>query len=221
MGGLEPASPDPTASDTALRIFAYAGLILNLGATLSSVLLLLAVTSVPTAARRLYMSCSHGYPRRIFLHHNKKDSEKPEDKTSSPASGAADIPHFPRLQHRRPNVPDTLKDMKSLNQFLLRGDTEGKILHAFGVARGWRFLLQHCIFCFLAGCVCAFVHVGILVWVSESTTVASVMMPMALIGFIPPLIVFFFAMDSPSCKHCHEEKYVSIAWVWWYTDCFL
>lgn len=211
---MEPASDIPSASDTALRVFAYAGLILNLGATLSSVLLLLAITSVPTAARRIYMSCSHGYPRKVFLHHKnseKEESEVTEEKQSGSPSGlTSGMPHFPRLQHRRPNVNNTMDDMKSLNQFLLQGDTEVKILQAFGVARGWHYLLQHCIFCFLAGCVCAFVHVGILVWDSESMTVASVMMPVALVGFIPPLIVLFFAMDSPRCRYCYEERLVCI-----------
>lgn len=169
---------------------------------------------MPTAARRIYMSCSHGYPRKVFLHHKnseKEESEVTEEKQSGSPSGlTSGMPHFPRLQHRRPNVNNTMDDMKSLNQFLLQGDTEVKILQAFGVARGWHYLLQHCIFCFLAGCVCAFVHVGILVWDSESMTVASVMMPVALVGFIPPLIVLFFAMDSPRCRYCYEERLVCI-----------
>ena len=94
-----------SAADTALRIFAYAGLVLNLGATLSSVLLLLAITSIPTAARRLYMTCSHGYPRKVFLHYsNNKESEaaaatEKESGTSSAPALPSSFPHFPRHRH--------------------------------------------------------------------------------------------------------------------------
>ncbi|KAK7683495.1 hypothetical protein QCA50_013329 [Cerrena zonata] len=200
VGSLEPANSDPTASDTALRIFAYAGLILNLGATLSAVLLLLAVTSVPSAARRLWMSCSHGYPRKVFLYENEKKRRISEGITNTPAPG---VPSSSTSQD--PTKPED-SPIRLSNKSLLQGDPDDEILHAFGVARGWRLLLQHCVFCFLTGCICAFVHVGILVWINESTTVASVAMPIAVIGFIPPSIIFFFGMDSLSCKECHPDK---------------
>lgn len=53
------------ASDAALRFLTYGGLFLNLGGTFSAVLLLLAITEMPSTARRLYVSCPHSYPRRM------------------------------------------------------------------------------------------------------------------------------------------------------------
>lgn len=49
-----------------MRFFAFTGLALNLGATLSAILLLIAVASLPTAARQIYMTCDHSYPRKFF-----------------------------------------------------------------------------------------------------------------------------------------------------------
>ncbi|CAL1708924.1 unnamed protein product [Somion occarium] len=166
IGMLEDVGNSPPASDTAVRIFGYSGLILNLGATLSAVLLLLAVTSVPTAARRLYMTCRHGYPRKVFLHTKNNSVIEVEPKTDTTTPSASNL-QFPRSLPPQV-VPDTLADMQSLNRFLLRGDTEGNILYAFGVARGWGFLLRHCIFCFIGGCVCTFVHVCIALWSLDS-----------------------------------------------------
>ncbi|KAI0071528.1 hypothetical protein K474DRAFT_1687031 [Panus rudis PR-1116 ss-1] len=195
LGSLPDRTDNPPASDTALRVFGYSGLILNLGATLSAVLMLLAVTSVPTAARRLYMTCKHSYPHKVY-----KQPELEEEKSTTP-----DL--FPRPQFQpKPVAPDTHADMKALNRFLLTGNTEGNILYAFGVARGWGVMLRHCILCFVAGCVCTFVHVGIALWVNESTLVAAIMMPVAFVSFVPPLAVFVGGMETHSCAECEAER---------------
>lgn len=162
--------PNPPASDTALRFFAYSGLLLNLGATLSTILLLIAVASLPTAARQIYVSCSHGYPRKVFHSHPTHVAE--------------------------------------LNKRLLDGHGETYILRAFGIARGWSILLKHCITCFMGGCTCVFIHIAINLWLSESTTVAAVLMPVVFFSFAPPCISFLFYMNSPTCRDCREEKYV-------------
>lgn len=168
LGNL-PAGEDPTSADTAVRIFAYTGLLLNLGATLSAILLLIAVSSLPATARQVYISCSHGYPRQVFHNHTAHIAE--------------------------------------LNDRLLKGHGETYILRSFGIARGWGLLLRHCILCFISGCVCAFVHLGINLWLSETTLVAAIVMPALLFGVVPPLVIFCFYMDSPSCHECLEERY--------------
>jgi len=168
LGSLPDHGAHPSAADTLLRFFGYSGLFFNLGATLSAILLLVAVASLPTAARQVYMTCSHGYPRKIFNSHG---------------------PHVTELNRR-----------------LLQGDGETYILRAFGIAKGWGIMLRHCILCFLAGCVCCFLHVGINLWLSESKLVAAIIMPSAVFGSVPPLLMFSFYMDSPACDDCIEER---------------
>ncbi|KAG5635017.1 hypothetical protein H0H81_012698 [Sphagnurus paluster] len=164
-----PERPEsPYAADTALRFFAYSGLLLNLGATLSTILLLIAVASLPTAARQIYLSCAHGYPRQVFHEH--------------PAH------------------------IKELNRRLLEGEGETYVLRAFGIARGWGLMLRHCIVCFMGGCLCSFVHISLSLWVTQSTLVAGVIMPMVLFSFLPPCVAFLFYMGSPTCDECQEDR---------------
>jgi hypothetical protein len=167
LGGLPDPADHPTASDTAVRFFAYTGLALNLGATLSSILLLVAVASLPTAARYIYMKCDHGYPRKVFDN---------------------DSTHIVELNHH------------------LREHGEPYALRAFGIAKGWNIMLRHSVFGFLGGCICTFCHIGINVWLSESTVVAAIVMPGIIVGFVPPVVVFLFYMDSRRCDECAEEK---------------
>ncbi|KAG6885177.1 hypothetical protein C0993_005261 [Termitomyces sp. T159_Od127] len=155
-------------ADTAVRFFAYSGLILNLGATLSTILLLIAVASLPTTARHIYVSCSHGYPRRLF-HRSDHD----------------------------------------LNQRLLDGHGETYILRAFGIARGWSFMLRHCIACFLGGCLSSFVHITLNLWLTQSTVLAAILMPAAAFSFVPPFVAFMFFMNSPECHACSADKKLS------------
>lgn len=170
IGSLAAPSPESTAADTALRFFAYSGLLLNLGATLSTILLLIAVASLPTAARQIYVSCSHSYPRRIF---------------------------------HSANHPSHLAE---LNKRLLEGHGETYLLRAFGIARGWSFMLRHCIACFMGGVICAFTHISINLWLSESTVVAAVVMPAVFVSVVPPVVAFVFYMNSPACRECKAEK---------------
>jgi hypothetical protein len=162
-----------SASDTTLRFFAYTGLALNLGATLSSILLLVAVVSLPTTARHIYMMCDHGYPRKLF---EKDDAH-----------------------------------ILELNDRMLNGHGETYALDAFGIARGWSFMLRHCIFCFLGGCICIFLHIAITVWLTQSTLVAALVMPGIVLGLGPPVVTFLFYMDSSRCQNCvegHNARYV-------------
>jgi hypothetical protein len=168
MIGILPGAGDhPSASGIAIRFFAYTGLSLNLGATLSSILLLVAVASLPTAARQIYMTCNHGYPRKLF---DKDDA------------------HIGELNNR-----------------MLQGHGESYALRAFGIARGWNFMLRHCIFCFMGGCLCIFMHIGMNVWLSQSTLVAAIVMPSIVLGFVPPFVTFLFYMDSSRCRECAER----------------
>ncbi|KAG6844431.1 hypothetical protein H0H87_007033 [Tephrocybe sp. NHM501043] len=173
LGALPDRPSDPTPSDTALRFFAYSGLLLNLGATLSTILLLIAVASLPTTARQIYVSCSHSYPRKIFHGHASHVSE--------------------------------------LNRRLMEGHGETYILRAFGIARGWSFMLRHCIACFIGGCLCAFVHISLYVWIMESRLVAAILMPAVFFSFVPPFVAFMFYMNSPSCRDCKEERQLGFA----------
>lgn len=181
--GRIPDTAHPSAN-TAIRFFAYTGLALNLGATLSSILLLVAVASLPTAARHIYMTCNHGYPRKLF---DKNDAHVAE-----------------------------------LNNQMLQGHGETYALRAFGIARGWNYILSHCIFCFMGGCICIFVHIGIDVWMSESALVAAIVMPSLVVGIVPPFVAFMFYMDSSPCRECaerHKERYVSFTF-WKYILAF-
>jgi len=168
ISSLAPPTPDTTAANTALRFFAYSGLLLNLGATLSTILLLIAVASLPTAARQIYVSCAHSYPRKVFQGHSSHVSE--------------------------------------LNKRLVQGYGETYVLRAFGIARGWSFMLRHCIACFMGGVMCTFMHISINVWLSESTVVAAVVMPAVVFSVVPPVVAFVFYMNSPACRDCKEEK---------------
>lgn len=191
---------DPqTATDIAARFFGYSGMILNLGATLSAVLLLLAVSSVPTQSRRLYMACAHGYPRKVFEYtqlRNNPSESIPEE-------------HAYSYLNTRSVEADLTAAIRSFNQTLFRGNTEETILDAFGIASGWGLMLRHCILCFLGGCIGTFVHVAILLWMNESTTVAAVLMPVVFVGFVPPVFVYMFGMESKRCPQCAHEKYAS------------
>ena len=159
--------------DTVLRFFGYSGLFLNLGATLSAILLLIAVASLPAAACGVYISCSHSYPRKLF--------------------------HDPHGSHNT-----------DLNRLLLDRDGESQLLRAFGIARGWGILLRHCVVCFLGGWVCAFLHIVINLWLSQSHLVAALIMPSAVFAIIPPLVVFSLHMDSSSCEECDEDGYAIV-----------
>jgi len=207
VGGM--ASQDPeTATDVAARFFGYSGLILNLGATLSAVLLLLAVTSIPTASRRLYMSCSHGYPRKIFEYNSLRRDAPPAGAYTS-----ADTSDYEYLRDNGGggggggnNESDLSAAIRSFNQDLFRGNTEETILDAFGMAAGWGLMLRHCILCFLGGCVATFVHVTVLLWMNESTVVAAILMPVVFLGFVPPVVVYLFGMDSKKCPQCEADR---------------
>ncbi|GLB42671.1 hypothetical protein LshimejAT787_1201200 [Lyophyllum shimeji] len=168
LSSLAELTPDSTAADRAVRFFAYSGLLLNLGATLSTILLLIAVASLPTAARQIYVSCAHSYPRRIFHSHGSRKAE--------------------------------------LNQRLLEGNGETYLLRAFGIARGWGFMLRHCISCFMGGVMCTFVHISINLWLVEDTVVAGVVMPVVFFSMVPPAVAFVFLMNSPACPDCKEDK---------------
>lgn len=52
--------------EKAVYYFGYTSIFLNMGATLASILLLIAAASLPGAARKIYSSCGHGYPRKVF-----------------------------------------------------------------------------------------------------------------------------------------------------------
>ncbi|KAG6811422.1 hypothetical protein H0H92_007530 [Tricholoma furcatifolium] len=168
IGSLPARVADPPPSDTAIRFFAFSGLLLNLGATISTILLLIAVASLPTTARQIYVSCPHSYPRKVFHGNASHVSE--------------------------------------LNKRLLEGQGETYILRAFGIARGWSFMLRHCIACFLGGCLCTFVHVALSLWVTQSTLVAALLMPAVFFSFVPPFVAFMFFMNSPTCHDCREER---------------
>ncbi|KAF8063402.1 hypothetical protein FPV67DRAFT_1672431 [Lyophyllum atratum] len=124
-------------ADMALRAFANAGLLLNLGGTITTVLLLLATASLPTAARKVYISCSHRLPRMAAQGHTGH--------------------------------------LEEFNKCLVRGHSETYILRAFGIARGWVFLLNHCMACIIGGVICVFLHISINLWLSESMPVAAVL----------------------------------------------
>jgi len=173
IGSLADHGPEHTAADAAVRFFAYSGLLLNIGATLSTILLLIAVASLPIAARQIYISCSHGYPRKI---HNGQASHVSE-----------------------------------LNKRLLEGHGETYLLRAFGIAKGWSFMLRHCMACFMGGVTCTFLHITINLWLSESTVVAAVLMPAVAFSIVPPIVAFSFYMGSPSCRDCKEERKVAYA----------
>lgn len=197
IGGLNADSG--TASDSALRFFVYAATILNLSATFSAVILLLAVTSVPTSARRIYMTCPHGFPRKVF-HSKDTPSTTPADNQSSYF-----IPPMVSQTEDEENS-EQKTGIHDLNRHLLRGNTEGFLLDAFGVAQGWGFLVKHCIFCFIGGCICAFTHICISVWLNSGTAVSSVLMAVSFIGFVPPLVIYFFRMGPPQCERCKMER---------------
>jgi hypothetical protein len=154
LGLLPDRTPNPSAADTTLRFFAYSGLALNIGATIDAVLLLIAMTSLLTSARRLYLSCSHGYPRKLY--------ESPPDEVESESESGI------------------------LAKFLLTLQGETLLLNSYGVAAGWGVLLWHCIFCFTSGCVCAYLHIGISLWLTESTLVAAIVMPSIAVAFALP-----------------------------------
>ncbi|EJD54558.1 hypothetical protein AURDEDRAFT_110147 [Auricularia subglabra TFB-10046 SS5] len=162
------------SSDVALRFFAYGGLFLNLGGTLSAVLLLLAITSVPVAARHIYVACKHSYPRQMFRPH--------------------------------PNSADPARESGEIQELLMHHDGDMRLLRAFGLARGWDLILNHCIASFILGCVFTFVQITFTAWIAERTLAAALILPTALFGVCPPLYVFFFLMSPHKCQECAEEE---------------
>jgi len=173
-----------TAADVALRFFGYSGLLLNLGGTLSAVLLLIAITSVPVVARHLYMHCAHSYPRKLF-----EVAENNRHFAPNPNASTVTLPTIAR----------------EISEALFT-DGDAKLLRAFGVARGWDILLLHCIFCFTTGCVCAFLQIALSLWIGSRTVVAAVIMPATFVAVVPPLLVFFRLMGGHPCPECDEEK---------------
>ncbi|EJD54559.1 hypothetical protein AURDEDRAFT_156342 [Auricularia subglabra TFB-10046 SS5] len=168
---------DHRGFDVALRFFAYGGLFLNLGDTLSAVLLLVAITSLPLSARYLYVSCQHSFPRQMF----RLDG-------SDPAREAGD-----------------------LQDILLKRDSDTQLLRAFGIARGWATIMNHCILSFILGCVFTFIQVALTVWIAERVLAAALFLPLALFGVLPPLCVFFGFMGPPECSQCVDEVRVAPA----------
>jgi len=211
VGSLPTPAKYPSPLDSGHRLLGYAGMILNLSATLSSVMLLLAVTQVPTSARKMYIMCPHGFPRKMFHSHNNNDEKQTlpfhsRSSTGDYASTSASSFGINLASAWNPSNRDTTREDvgQSLDQIFTRGDSEGNLLYAFGIAKGWGFLLRHCMFCFLGGCLCTFVHIGIGVWIMESTAVAAILMPFVLLGFIPPLVIFGFRRGTVRCRKCVE-----------------
>ncbi|KAI0790419.1 hypothetical protein C8Q75DRAFT_115487 [Abortiporus biennis] len=244
--------PDPseeTALNIALVIFAYAGFICNMAATVSSVVLLLAATQVPTTARRLYIKCEHQIPRTIFhyethLRHKRRDSEatltdhvpssSPAPPTSlpmSPTSASTSRSYSARpgpLGYYRETLNPTNSNMRNIdpsthrnkddttsvidrveqfNNELAKGDTEGKLLRAFGVAKGWHFMIMHCVFCFFLGTISTFIHVAISLWSQQSRVVAGVSMGVMVLAAGPAIMFFVLSMDgNEDCEECNPRK---------------
>ncbi|TCD68375.1 hypothetical protein EIP91_010884 [Steccherinum ochraceum] len=198
LGQMDKVDPE-TAIDVTARFFGYSGLILNLGATLSSVLLLLIISSVPTHARRLYLACKHGYPRK-FHNYARLPTEPPEPKPEDINAN----PYAYLDTSRYDDDPEAA--VRIFNRELVNGRAEDKILDAFGVARSWGFMRWHSVFCFLSGCVCTFAHVTLLLWMNEATVTAAILMPVVAVGFFPQILIYIFAMDPQGCRYCEEEK---------------
>lgn len=144
------------------------------------------------------MSCRHGYPRKVFLH-----TDAPLGQSGR---GVKPSSHSIHSINTNDDTGGFVSDMHSLNQHLLRGNTEGFLLSAFGIAQGWNILLLHCLSCFLGGCICSFVHLCIFIWSIEDTLVSSILMPVAFVGFVPPLVVYFRWMNPPRCQECKKER---------------
>ncbi|THH28453.1 hypothetical protein EUX98_g5744 [Antrodiella citrinella] len=149
------------------------------------------------------MSCSHGYPRKVF-EYERLQRDAPAS-TATIDAGASDYEYLRDSNggSREANLDSAIL---SFNQDLLKGNTEETILDAFGMAAGWGLMLRHCILCFLVGTVSTFVHVTILLWSNESTVVAAILMPVVFLGFVPPVMVYLRGMDSKKCSQCEAER---------------
>jgi hypothetical protein len=68
------------------------------------------------------------------------------------------------------------------------GDTI--LLRKFGLGRKWEFVRGHMMICFIMGCLCSFITIGLWAWSLEAPRVAiAVSAPLALI-VLPPFLVF-------------------------------
>ncbi|KAH7100151.1 hypothetical protein BKA62DRAFT_707765 [Auriculariales sp. MPI-PUGE-AT-0066] len=170
------------ATDMALRLFAYSGLCANIGATFSAVLMLLSVTSVPTTARLLYVSCRHSYPRRLF------------------------VPNGPPPQVTDRRAQELLlrpTKMSLLQTFGIEPDVH--LLRAFGVSRGFEILAQHCLVMFLTGVIFTFVQVAMMAWIIEGRTVGIILEFVVIACLLPPLCMFLFFATPHKCTECSRE----------------
>lgn len=189
----------PSTAVTVLRFFLYAALTLNLGATVSAVLLLIAVTELPTTSRKMYMSCEHRFPRIVFSYYRTGSN------SSSPSNPPPSFPDSIRSTNTSSN-PENIPTMQTLNRLLLKGGVERRLLHEFGITRGWAFLLCHCLVCFFGGLICSFVHICVDAWVNQSQVLATILMPISFLAFVPPFIVYIVAWDAPECKLCRKHR---------------
>jgi len=70
------------------------------------------------------------------------------------------------------------------------GNGDPTLLRAFGLGRTWEFMRSHMIICFVVGCFCSFITIGLCFWSVEARGVAiAVSVPFGLI-VLPPFLGF-------------------------------
>jgi hypothetical protein len=70
------------------------------------------------------------------------------------------------------------------------GNGDTTLLRKFGLGRKWEFVRGHMMACFILGCLCSFITIGLWAWSLEAPKVAiAVLVQLALIAF-PPFLVF-------------------------------
>jgi hypothetical protein len=106
----------------------------------------------------------------------------------------SDLPGYAREMaiHLPESLPAKAMRGDDFGESLLVEDTDTILLRRFGLGRTWEFTKGHMIICFILGCLCSFVTVGLWAWSLEVIRVSvAVLIPLALIA-LPPFLVFLY-----------------------------
>ena len=70
------------------------------------------------------------------------------------------------------------------------GNGDTTLLRTFGLGRTWEFMKGHMIVCFVMGCFCSFITIGLCVWSVEALRVAIAVLVLLGLVVLPPFLGF-------------------------------
>ena len=106
----------------------------------------------------------------------------------------SDLPRYAReIAIQDPeSLPAKAMHGEDLAETLSGGNGDTTLLRKFGLGRTWECMKGHMMICFVMGCFCSFITIGLWAWSLEALRVAIAVLVLLVIIVLPPFLVFLF-----------------------------